>query len=149
ASWGGTTVATNNITFANLSPSTNYQVRIRTVCTPGTTFSANSVFSDTVVFVTTSLANKFNNQLGEEAISVYPNPTRDWLHIDFTSASEETLVVYVRDMSGRCLKTIQMQTMPGQNPMDIDLRDVVDGLYLIQIQQAGIIKSTQKVLKVK
>ncbi|MGI9191616.1 MAG: fibronectin type III domain-containing protein [Chitinophagaceae bacterium] len=146
-SWGGTTVSTNNITFSSLSPSTNYQVRIRTVCTPGTTFSANSVFSDTVLFVTTSLANKFDIGTGAESIRVYPNPIRDWLHIDYTSQTEDPVVVYVRDMSGRVINTIQVAPMIGENPIEIDFRNAANGLYVVQIVQSGTLKFTSKITK--
>ena len=145
--WGGTTVSTNTRTFNNLSPNTSYQVRIRTVCTPGTTFSANSVFSDTVLFMTTALANKFETGSANEAITVYPNPTRDWLNIDYTSETQEPVLIQVRDMTGRLLNTTQLIPMIGKNPAQVDMSSLSNGIYWIQITQNGVLKFTNRVQK--
>jgi hypothetical protein len=148
ASWGGTTVNTLSRTFTSLSPATNYQVRIRTVCTPGTTTTANSLFSDTILFTTTSLANKaiFDNA-GAATWQVYPNPTRDNLHVDFNSNSTETVKVDVRDMTGRLVQTLNYEPMIGQNTLDINLHTAADGLYLIQIYQGSTLQFMNKVQK--
>ncbi len=148
ASWGGTTVNTLSRTFTSLSPATNYQVRIRTVCTPGTTTTANSLFSDTILFTTTSLANKaiFDNA-GAATWQVYPNPTRDNLHVDFNSNSTETVKVDVRDMTGRLVQTLNYEPMVGQNTLDINLHTAADGLYLIQIYQGSTLQFMNKVQK--
>jgi hypothetical protein len=137
ASWGGTTVSTNNITFSSLSPNTNYQVRIRTVCTPGTTFSANSIFSDTVLFVTTSLANLF--EAGNEAspVRVYPNPAQHLLHIDYSSLNTEPVHVALHDMAGRLIYENNMTPLVGDNNVEIDLSSVSSGLYMLSVSQQG------------
>lgn len=148
ASWGGTTVNTLSRTFTSLSPATDYQVRIRTACTPGTTTSTNSVFSDTVLFTTTALANKaiFDNA-GAATWQVYPNPTRDNLHVDFNSNSTETVKVDIRDMTGRLVQTLNYEPMIGQNTLDINLHTAADGLYLIQIYQGSTLQFMNKVQK--
>jgi hypothetical protein len=148
ASWGGTTVNTLSRTFTALSPSTNYQVRIRTACTPGTTTAAVSVFSDTVLFTTTALANKaiFDNE-GPATWLVYPNPTRDNLHVDFSSNSTEKVKVDVRDMTGRLVQTQYYEPLIGQNTLDINLQTAADGLYLIQIYQGSTLQFMNKVQK--
>jgi hypothetical protein len=147
-SWGGTTVNTLSRTFTALSPSTNYQVRIRTACTPGTTTAAVSVFSDTVLFTTTALANKaiFDNE-GPATWLVYPNPTRDNLHVDFSSNSTEKVKVDVRDMTGRLVQTQYYEPLIGQNTLDINLQTAADGLYLIQIYQGSTLQFMNKVQK--
>ncbi|MGI9191617.1 MAG: fibronectin type III domain-containing protein [Chitinophagaceae bacterium] len=136
-SWGGTTVSTNNITFSSLSPSTNYQVRIRTVCTPGTTFSANSVFSDTVLFVTTSLANLFETGIEASAVRVYPNPAQHLLHIDYSSLNTEPVHVALHDMAGRLIYENKMTPLVGDNNIEIDLSSVSSGLYMLSVIQQG------------
>ncbi len=148
ASWGGTTVNTLSRTFTALSPATDYQVRIRTACTPGTTTGSNSVFSDTILFTTTALANKaiFDNA-GAATWQVYPNPTRDNLHVDFNSNSTETVKVDVRDMTGRLVQTLNYEPMIGQNTLDINLHTAADGLYLIQIYQGSTLQFMNKVQK--
>jgi hypothetical protein len=148
ASWGGTTVNTLSRTFTSLSPSTDYQIRIRTACTPGTTTSPNSVFSDTVFFTTTSIANKAIFDEASAAVwNVYPNPTRDNLHIDFNSQSTDNVRVEVRDMTGRLIQTQQYEPMIGKNTLDISLQSAANGLYLIQIYQGSKLQFMNKVQK--
>ena len=148
ASWGGNVVNGLTRTFNALSPSTNYQIRIRTSCTPGTTTSNNSVFSDTVLFATTALANKAIFGTDEmPSYNVYPNPTRDNLHIDFTSPSTETVRIDVRDMTGRLIQTQRIDPMVGANSFDVDLKSAADGLYLIHIYQGSALRFMNKIQK--
>jgi hypothetical protein len=56
ASWGGTTVANTSHTFTSLSPSTSYDYRVRTNCTPGTSCANYSAYT-TVGTFTTSASN--------------------------------------------------------------------------------------------
>ncbi|MBU3677247.1 MAG: T9SS type A sorting domain-containing protein, partial [Chitinophagaceae bacterium] len=147
ASWGGTTVATNNITFANLSPNTTYQIRIRTVCTPGTTFSANSLFSDTVVVSTNALPNLFESGFTEMPVRVYPNPTSNLLQIDYTSATSAPVQIILRDMTGRILYETEMNSLIGENNNEIDMSSLSNGLYWLTLNQEGKRIYAQKVQK--
>lgn len=146
--WGGTTVSTLSRTFINLSPSTNYHVRIRTTCAPGTTLTPSSIFSDTVFFATTAMANKANfGTEGPATCQVYPNPTRDNLHVDFTSQSTEPVRIEVRDMTGRLIQVQRIEAMIGQNTFDINLQSSADGLYLLHIYQGSTLQFMNKVQK--
>lgn len=40
---------------------------------------------------------------GEESTSVYPNPFKDWLGVQFNSASQENVVIQVLDLSGKVI----------------------------------------------
>jgi hypothetical protein len=54
--WGGSSTSTTSKTFVSLSPSTTYEFRIRTHCTPGTTENGTSVFSAVDTFRTSAMA---------------------------------------------------------------------------------------------
>jgi hypothetical protein len=148
ASWGGTVVNTLSRTFNSLSPSTDYQIRIRTSCTPGTTTSNNSVFSDTIIVTTTALANKAVFGTDDMAsYKVYPNPTRDNLHVNFMSQSNDEVRIDVRDMTGRLIQSQRIEPMIGENTFDINLQSSADGLYLIQIYQGTTMQFMNKIQK--
>ena len=78
---------------------------------------------------------------------VYPNPTRDWLNIDYTSETEEPVLIQVRDMTGRLLNTTQLIPMIGKNPAQVDMSSLSNGIYWIQISQNGTLKFTNRVQK--
>jgi hypothetical protein len=148
STWGGTSVSSLNRTFNNLLPATNYQVRIRTTCAQGTTLTPSSVFSDTVLFTTTALANKaiFDNE-STNLWQVYPNPTQGQLHINFNSNTNESIRVDVRDMTGRMVQSNQFEALIGQNTLDINLASVVNGLYIVQIYQGATLTFMNRVQK--
>ena len=50
--WGGGSTTSNTYSFANLSPNTVYEYRVRSSCTPGTTSNANSAFTSISTFTT-------------------------------------------------------------------------------------------------
>jgi hypothetical protein len=146
--WGGSTTLTTSRTLNNLLPNTNYHIRIRTTCKPGATVNTISAFSDTIFVVTTPLANKFALETAEaSSIRVYPNPTRDWLHIDYTSLTEEKVQVIVRDMSGRIISTTSVNPMIGENPIDVNLQQASEGLYIVQVYQGNTLKFMNKIQK--
>lgn len=147
--WGGLTVSALNSTLTSLSPNTSYTVRIRTNCTPGSTTNARSSFSDTLVFVTNALANKFElGAVSQSAVRLYPNPTRNWVHIDYTSETDEPIYIHVRDITGRLLKTVHSVVMVGDNPIDIDMFNFSAGMYMIQISQHRAVQFTHRIQKV-
>jgi hypothetical protein len=52
AVWGGTTIADTSHTFSALSPSTSYNYRVRTNCTPGTSCANFSAYTSVGTFTT-------------------------------------------------------------------------------------------------
>ncbi len=81
-------------------------------------------------------------QLGELGISIYPNPTRGLLKVDFENLPDNEVVnLQVLDMNGRSLlgKTTTDNT-------EIDLSDKPSGNYLLIIL-CGNKKSSWKIIK--
>lgn len=75
----------------------------------------------------------------QEKLRIYPNPTRDYMHVDYindkTFVPEKVSRLF--DLQGR----LQMQSSSDR----IDVRDLPGGLYLLKIQ-IGSEVSTQKIL---
>lgn len=82
-------------------------------------------------------------ELPEEwEISVYPNPTTDWLKVRFTET--ETLALKLFDLQGRLLA--DWGTIRGEAVLDVELYP--EGVYLLQLQSEDGRQRTVKVLKV-
>lgn len=88
----------------------------------------------------TSLKTKFESPVassyGGESSSAYPNPFRDWVDVQFNSASSENVVIQVLDLSG---KVIFNQVFPasedGRYPLDIQEDKDEKGIYILIIKQ--------------
>ena len=66
-------------------------------------------------------------------VNTYPNPAQDILNVDFNASSMASTVVKISDISGRIVKTIQMQSVIGYNNINISLQGIVNGLYTVQV----------------
>jgi hypothetical protein len=89
-----------------------------------TDFDGNFTYSD-VVPVTITAA---------QSTSVFPNPVRTSLGVNYNSSLAGVVVLKVLELStGRQLNTYSFNAAKGNNTFSIDARDYADGLYMIQI----------------
>ncbi len=80
-------------------------------------------------------------------LSVYPNPSSDFLNIKFNSFNVNSKKVQVTDVSGRIIKEMNFR----DNEMQMDLSGVSNGIYFLNIQvynESGNLKkiSAQKII---
>jgi hypothetical protein len=80
-------------------------------------------------------------------ISIYPNPTEGLLQVSVYEQSAGAIKLVVRDMSGRIVSTVEAQTMVGANRVEVDLRDVAQGIYTLQCYSNGELVTTERVRK--
>ena len=74
----------------------------------------------------------------------YPNPVKDDVNIQFSSAKEnEIATIEVMDNIGRLVYAEQMPTQKGANEKRIDLRNYKSGIYILQV------RTNQSIEKVK
>lgn len=147
STWGGLTSYGLAYTFNNLSPATNYHIRVRTTCNIGTTVNSNSAFTDTIFTATTALPNKMITGSIDLPIAIYPNPTRDLLQIDYSSISDELVRVLVLDLAGRAVYSVETTPLIGENNFTLNLSSLQDGLYVVRVQQGQHIRFVGQVSK--
>jgi hypothetical protein len=105
----------SSITIPGLTPSTGYTFKIKNKC-PG----APGAFSANGNFITSPL-KEIN--IDEEIISVYPNPNTG---IFFIEGINEQTEIFIYNLSGQLIESFQIN-----EPVEIDLSDKNDGLYLL------------------
>lgn len=93
---------------------------------------------DFATIIPTPLANN-NCNIGVQEmevlqVQVYPNPFVDILHVE---SHEEQAQIIVRNLNGQVLQTLQINAGKHQ----LDASAWASGLYLIEIQSAGVTKS--------
>ena len=88
---------------------------------------------------TTSDLNKANI----DVFIAFPNPTKDFLTLQFTGGVLQDYIFILYDVTGR--KIIQ-QTIKNKETM-IELSNLKPGMYIIQIMQRNNIISVKKIIK--
>ena len=80
--------------------------------------------------------------------SVYPNPAKNNVTIDFISQSNKKTNLVLTDMLGKRVKEFSINTVNGINSINLDLVDLNEGVYFINFNNNNI-KSTKKLVVTK
>ncbi len=84
-----------------------------------------------------------NNQTATVSVKVYPNPTLNYLNIEFSKAFNTPYVVTLFDMQGRVITQYQKT----QKNIYLPLEEVSSGMYLLKIQNGTIDFNQQIIVK--
>ena len=71
------------------------------------------------------------------SMQLYPNPVQDMLHIQYNLEYRGALSLHVIDGAGRRLKSVQHEGMFGPNATTIDVSDLKEGMYHLQMIHRG------------
>ena len=88
------------------------------------------------------------NELAENiSIQLSPNPTPSEMTINLDSKTAKNLGVTILDLSGRSVITEKWQIQVGENKRSINLGNLTQGVYMLQITDNQDIVS-KKVIKI-
>jgi len=85
------------------------------------------------------------SQPGSQSVSVYPNPTNSNATVSFTSESSANYHMVLFDAAGREVMVKDGASVIGINAIDLDMRSVAKGVYMLSLQQ-GENKNQQRVV---
>ncbi len=88
----------------------------------------NKTFSKVINIVWTDQNN---------AVRIYPNPTKGDLNIEFTTQESGNVELKIIDMSGRVVKSILSKSQEGENQFQISMSELANGIYHIQLLENG------------
>ncbi len=73
----------------------------------------------------------------EFTIVAYPNPAKDKLNIEINNLINSSYQLSLKDMNGRVLKTIIVNSLPGEKGVQqLDVSNLRSGVYFVQIKNA-------------
>ncbi len=72
-------------------------------------------------------------QLGGNSINLYPNPTKDFLYIDYEYAGFAELEITLLSLEGKVLRK-QQADFSGQNTISVSTSGIAQGLYLLEVR---------------
>ncbi|MGM0478220.1 MAG: M43 family zinc metalloprotease [Bacteroidota bacterium] len=67
--------------------------------------------------------------------SVYPNPTADDVHVEFSLDRAEKIDLNIRTVDGRVVQTNTVQADVGKNLAILDMRGLSKGVYWVEVKQ--------------
>ncbi len=82
-----------------------------------------------------------------QVVKLYPNPTNDYVNIDFSLAEHSRTEIKLIDLSGRVVKSLLSVGEKGMNHANISMGELAHGVYHIQLLQNGQIVYNSKVRK--
>jgi hypothetical protein len=131
--WNSGTTTTTSKNIAGLSTGT-YEYSVRTHCGNSVTaFSPNSTFS------IGAQAKGQTVEIGLEpnTFTLYPNPAHSLLNIELGTSKVSIVEIKLFDMSGRTVKQVQQPLTYGETLMTLDISDLNNGMYMVQILNEG------------
>lgn len=115
-----------------------YEVKL-TVTTPNGCASSFSANIDLEALNFRGTPEYFSLTKTEEApdlknLTLYPNPVRDWLRLEFETDETELFELEIMNLQGAVLKTNNMRSTVGRNEKSINVNDLPPGLYFLRLQ---------------
>jgi hypothetical protein len=83
----------------------------------------------------------------ESMVSLYPNPVNTELNVDIQSANAGHAWVKVLDATGRVVRMIEADLHEGRNSLQVDLSQLTDGMYRVDIHDENGLHYTGSVQK--
>lgn len=134
----GTTLTVNNpgVTF-QAEASSRYIVRVTYVCNNQTITSAYELGTP---------ACRFDGTVSTTApLTVYPNPTRSVLNLEYTAQS--TANVELLDLTGRVALRQTLGATAGAQTISLNVETLPAGYYKLVVREAGQIRTTTVVIE--
>jgi len=107
----------------SLMPNTPYWFHVRAYCSPDDLSGWESVPFSTVSVSVNSIGNS-----KDYSVIAYPNPVKDFLHIEVTGTMKGKGKAALYDLSGKMLKMIELNETTGE----INMSDLAQGIYLLR-----------------
>lgn len=80
----------------------------------------------------------------DKSIEIYPNPAHDNITVIFEGVNNESIIT-VNNTLGQHLRTIYTNTHQGKNKIDIDVKDLHKGIYMLKVENGKRV-STKKIV---
>ncbi|WP_264792863.1 T9SS type A sorting domain-containing protein [Aureispira anguillae] len=99
-----------------------------------------SHYIDTITYVDSVLVRYCNVPISyinkvDRSLLVYPNPTSNFVHVQFQlNGLEENVELVLSDVLGRTVYTEQIQGFEGDYNRQVDLTNQSEGVYLLQLR---------------
>lgn len=133
--------STDTIDLGPLSPgiySLQYCLNIK--------YTVGIVDADSLSF-TVGATNSVGDPISENALSLYPNPTRDLLNVSFQANKKADVTLAIYDLRGKELISKKVSTLSGVNTHTFSTDLLSAGVYLLRLTSEEGYPQSQKFVK--
>jgi hypothetical protein len=81
-----------------------------------------------------------------ESLSLYPNPSNGQVTLQVAALSSSQLMVKITDMAGAIVWMENANVIAGNQQLELNLNQLADGLYLVQLQDENASSAMQKLM---
>ncbi len=99
--------------------------------------SGIQLFNDTFDSSVSQSILSDNSEGLSNSLQLYPNPVKDLLNIQYNLEFRGSLSLHVVDGAGRRLKSVQQEGVFGPNATTLDVSDLKEGMYHLQMVHRG------------
>lgn len=136
---GSSTIVQNNVFRSTFYPA-DYAGFI------GLTLQAGNPIELNPYPVNCMLTSLPTTQDGANLLVIYPNPCTDNLMIEVPNHLQQNkLTLFLHDLSGRCIKKYPVQG----NKIHVEVSDINQGIYLLTLEENGVMFGRAKVQKIE
>jgi len=115
-----------NLTISSLVPGENYNISINNVAD----LAGNVMDEYSTSFSYLGLEEIIDNS----TLSIYPNPARNKLNIDFSLLKDAEISIIITDISGKQIQNKNVVAQTGSNKYILDVSNVSKGFYIIRLK---------------
>jgi S-adenosylmethionine:tRNA-ribosyltransferase-isomerase (queuine synthetase) len=80
-------------------------------------------------------------------VSIFPNPTNSVINVDLFVEKNQNTRIHVLDMSGRIVVQVKGQATKGNNHFQLDLSELAEGVYTVQVFENNTLTHVSKINK--
>lgn len=138
----------NMIQLNSLQPNTIYRARVRTNCTQcGINQNDRlSAWSVNVEFITPTIRESLD-ATATFNLTVYPNPTKGEMNLQFNAETVEPVNLELVDAQGRIIWQEKSETQIGSNALVYHLDGISSGIYLLNLRKGSSLQTTKIVIE--
>ncbi|MBK7762603.1 MAG: T9SS type A sorting domain-containing protein [Bacteroidetes bacterium] len=80
--------------------------------------------------------NSVNNVVKDASLTIYPNPSNDYLNLDFTLTKVSDVTINLTDMSGKSVYNNNLSQLNGNQGLVINTSALSNGIYTLSLKTA-------------
>lgn len=128
--------------LSGLSPLTIYEWKVKSQCAAGW-----KDFTSTSIFITLALKEEelITDSLSD--ITIYPNPVQGQLNLNLPESISGNLSIRIIDLVGHVVMEENISSNGGVNVMQLNTTALPTGIYLLTINEANMLRASQKFIK--
>lgn len=101
----------------------------------------------TSLYINNNITTGVGEQLENNAYKIYPNPSNDYVYVEYPSFKNDKLAVSVVSSEGSVMYNQNHHVSTGNNTIYISTETLSKGLYLVNIENEVGVKVSKKIFK--